>query len=107
MNTKLENKAEYFEGLDKHAIHERPGLVEKCLLRFRDVSSYEPLDDDNDGGYTNIILLLSLAVMPLLRMKMSSTRKKNISSNFIFRTGNRVARVHFANSSTAYLDSGL
>lgn len=53
----LKDKAEYFEGLAQTRHTREPGLVEKCLLRIPgDVSSYEPLDDDNDGGYTNMYL---------------------------------------------------
>ncbi|HOV31826.1 MAG TPA: hypothetical protein PLX23_00505 [Candidatus Hydrogenedens sp.] len=53
----LKEKAEYFEELAQIRHTREPGLVEKCLLRVPgDVSTWGPLDDDNDGGYTNMYL---------------------------------------------------
>lgn len=56
-NKTLKEKAEYFEELARTRHTRKPGIVEKCLLRVPgDVSTWKPLDDDNDGGYTNMYL---------------------------------------------------
>lgn len=50
--------ARFHAGLE--ARHVRPpGIVEKCALRVPgDLSTWEPMDDDNDGGYTAVALAM-------------------------------------------------
>ncbi|MBL9135844.1 MAG: hypothetical protein JNK85_08255 [Verrucomicrobiales bacterium] len=55
----LEDKAAHFHAI-LEARHVRPpGIVEKCRLRVAgDTSTWEPMDDDNDGGYTAIAMAM-------------------------------------------------
>ncbi len=55
----LAEKAEHFHGI-LEARHVRPpGIVEKCRLRVPgDLTTWEPMDDDNDGGYTALALAM-------------------------------------------------
>jgi len=55
----LAEKAEYFQNiLEKRHIRE-PGLVEKCRLKVPgDLDTWEPRDDDNDGQYTSMYLVM-------------------------------------------------
>ncbi len=58
----LAEKAKYFETVTQQRHTREPGIVEKCRLRVPgDISTWEPMDDDNDGGYTNMYLA-SLAI---------------------------------------------
>lgn len=53
----LEDKAEYFELVTQQRHTREPGIVEKCRLRVPgDISTWEPMDTDNDGGYTTMYL---------------------------------------------------
>jgi len=53
----LADKANYFEKITQERHTREPGIVEHCKLRVPgDLSTWEPLDDDNDGGYTNMYL---------------------------------------------------
>lgn len=54
-----EEKAGRFHAI-LEARHVRPpGIVEKCRLRVPgDLASWEPTDDDNDGGYTAVALAM-------------------------------------------------
>ncbi len=53
----LEEKAEYFETIAQQRHTREPGIVEKCRLRIPgDLNSWEPMDTDNDGGFTSMYL---------------------------------------------------
>ncbi len=55
----LEQKAAYYQGLLERRHIRKPGLVEKCRLRTPgDTTSWEPMDDDNDGQYTSMYLAM-------------------------------------------------
>jgi len=50
--TMAEKSAEFLEKCEARHVRE-PGLVEKCRLNVPgDLTSWEPMDDDNDGQYT-------------------------------------------------------
>ncbi|MCA1901828.1 MAG: hypothetical protein LDL53_06370 [Candidatus Hydrogenedens sp.] len=56
-NKTLYEKATVFEEIARNRHTRPPGIVEKCLLPKRgDISIWEPVDDDNDGGYTCMYL---------------------------------------------------
>ncbi len=53
----LAEKAAYFEKVAQERHTREPGIVEYCNLHIPgDLSTWEPGDDDNDGGYTNMYL---------------------------------------------------
>lgn len=55
----LAAKAAHFHEVCEARHVREPGIVEKCRLRIPgDVSSWEPQDDDNDGGYTALYLAM-------------------------------------------------
>ena len=55
----LADKAEHYHAACAARHVREPGIVEKCRLRVPgDVSSWEPEDDDNDGGYTAVYLAM-------------------------------------------------
>ncbi len=58
-NLSLAGKAEHFHRI-LEARHVRPpGIVEKCRLRTPgDTATWEPNDDDNDGGYTALAMAM-------------------------------------------------
>lgn len=54
----LVDKAAYYEAMIRARHVRPPGLVERCLLRVPgDLSTYEPMDTDNDGEYTGTYLV--------------------------------------------------
>lgn len=54
----LAEKAEYFESVVRARHVRPPGLVERCVLeRPGDLSSWTPVDTDNDGQYTGTYLV--------------------------------------------------
>jgi hypothetical protein len=53
----LAEKAAYFEEVVRARHFRAPGLMEKCYLRTPgDLSTWEPMDTDNDGGFTAMYL---------------------------------------------------
>jgi len=55
----LADKAKHFHAVCAARHVREPGIVEKCRLRVPgDVSTWEPEDDDNDGGYTAVYLAM-------------------------------------------------
>ncbi|HPO12525.1 MAG TPA: regulator [Candidatus Hydrogenedentes bacterium] len=55
----LAEKAEYFQDICMKRHVRKPWLVEKCVLpKAGDVSKWEPMDDDNDGQYTEMYLVM-------------------------------------------------
>ncbi len=55
----LAEKADYYESILLRRHVRPPGLVEKCRLRIPgDTTSWEPMDDDNDGQYTAMYLAM-------------------------------------------------
>ncbi len=55
----LADKARHYHGILAARHVREPGLVEKCRLRVPgDVATWEPEDDDNDGGYTAVYLAM-------------------------------------------------
>ena len=55
----LAEKAEHFDKICQARHVRAPGIVEKCYLKTAgDVSSWEPMDDDNDGQYTSFYLVM-------------------------------------------------
>ncbi len=81
----LAEKAEYFEKITQERHTREPGIVEKCRLRVPgDLSTWEPEDDDNDGGYTNMYLAglaLQYAVTKDIQVQQ---RAKKIFSAILF-----------------------
>jgi hypothetical protein len=58
-NITLAVKAELFHRVLETRHVRPPGIVEKCRLRVPgDVTTWEPMDDDNDGGYTALALAM-------------------------------------------------
>ena len=55
----LADKAKHYHAVCAARHVREPGIVEKCRLRIPgDVSTWEPEDDDNDGGYTAVYLAM-------------------------------------------------
>ena len=55
----LAAKAAHFDAILRARHVRPPGIVEKCRLRVPgDLTSWEPEDDDNDGGYTAVYLAM-------------------------------------------------
>lgn len=55
----LAEKAEYFQHILYKRHVRKPYLVEKCRLRIPgDTTTWEPMDDDNDGQYTGMYLAM-------------------------------------------------
>jgi hypothetical protein len=55
----LADKAKHYHAVCVARHVREPGIVEKCRLRVPgDVSTWEPEDDDNDGGYTAVYLAM-------------------------------------------------
>jgi ligand-binding sensor domain-containing protein len=53
----LAEKAAYFEEVVRARHFREPGLMEKCYLRAQgDLSTWAPMDTDNDGGFTAMYL---------------------------------------------------
>jgi hypothetical protein len=58
-NLTLAAKADQFHAILQARHVRTPGIVEKCRLRIPgDLTSWEPEDDDNDGGYTALYLAM-------------------------------------------------
>ena len=58
-NLTLAAKADQFLAILQARHVRAPGIVEKCRLRIPgDLTSWEPEDDDNDGGYTALYLAM-------------------------------------------------
>ena len=55
----LEQKAAYYEDLLLRRHVRKPWLVEKCRLNIPgDTTTWQPMDDDNDGQYTSMYLAM-------------------------------------------------
>ncbi|WP_339908227.1 two-component regulator propeller domain-containing protein [Symmachiella dynata] len=53
----LESKADFFEKLVRARHVRPPGLMERCRLAVAgDISTFEPMDTDNDGMYTGLYM---------------------------------------------------
>jgi hypothetical protein len=58
-NLSLASKAAHFQTILEARHIRPPGIVEKCRLRIPgDLTSWAPMDDDNDGGYTALYLAM-------------------------------------------------
>jgi streptogramin lyase len=55
----LKRKADYFQQVLEARHIREPGLIEKCLLKVPgDTTTWVPRDDDNDGQYTGMYLVM-------------------------------------------------
>ncbi|MCX8065431.1 MAG: hypothetical protein N3G21_09720 [Candidatus Hydrogenedentes bacterium] len=81
----LGEKAEYFEWVTQQRHTREPGIVEKCKLKVPgDISTWEPMDTDNDGGYTTMYLA-SLALEYAVTKDISvRNRAKQIFKGVLF-----------------------
>ena len=81
----LEEKAEYFEQVAQQRHTREPGIVEKCKLRIPgDLNSWEPMDTDNDGGYTTMYLAYLALKYAVTKDESVKERAKNIFKGIAF-----------------------
>lgn len=73
--TTLEAKARLYQATLEARHIRPPGIVEKCRLRVPgDLGSWQPQDDDNDGGYTAVCLAMESA-------RFAATRDPQAAAN--------------------------
>ncbi|MGC8738431.1 MAG: hypothetical protein ACP5UA_07260 [Candidatus Hydrogenedens sp.] len=81
----LADKANYFEKITEERHTREPGIVEHCKLRVPgDLSTWEPQDDDNDGGYTNMYLASLSLQYAVTKDEKVQQRAKHIFQAILF-----------------------